>query len=100
MQNKLVWDEAKRKANLIKHGLDFADAADVLDSLYRLDIQAVRHAEKRTQSFSYVMGALRVLTVVHVGGTDGTTRVISYRRASTRERESYYDWISNEHHDA
>ena len=51
MQNKLVWDEAKRKANLIKHGLDFADAADVLDSLYRLDIQAVRHAENARSLF-------------------------------------------------
>ena len=25
METKLVWDEAKRKANLAKHGLNFAD---------------------------------------------------------------------------
>jgi uncharacterized DUF497 family protein len=56
MGTKLIWDEDKRIANLSKHGLDFADAGEVLDSLYRLDISAVRVGETRTQSFSYVMG--------------------------------------------
>ena len=91
---RLIWDEDKRMANLAKHGLDFADAGEVLDSLYRLDISAVRAGETRTQSFSYVMGCLRVLTVIHID-RDGDTRVISYRRASTEEREAYYEWISD-----
>ena len=91
---RLIWDEDKRMANLAKHGLDFADAGEVLDSLYRLDISAVRVGETRTQSFSYVMGCLRVLTVIHID-RDGDTRVISYRRASTEEREAYYEWISD-----
>jgi uncharacterized DUF497 family protein len=99
MQHKLVWDEAKREANLAKHGLDFADAADVLESTYRFDVQVVRHGETRTQSFSYVMGCLRVLTLVHAHGSDDTTRVISFRRASTQERENYHDWLSHEQHD-
>ena len=91
---RLIWDEDKRMANLAKHGLDFADAGEVLDSLYRLDISAVRVGETRTQSFSYVMGCLRVLTVIHID-REGDTRVISYRRASTEEREAYYEWISD-----
>jgi len=95
MAVKLIWDEDKRLANLAKHGLDFADAGDVLDSSYRLDITVIRKGEVRTQSFSYVMDCLRVLTVVHVDRED-TTRVVSYRRASTREREDYYGWISSE----
>jgi uncharacterized DUF497 family protein len=95
MKTKLVWDESKRLENLGKHGLDFADAGDVLDSAYRLDVSIVRNGETRTQSFSYVMGALRVLTVVHVD-RDGTTRVISYRNASTEERQDYYGWIGSE----
>ena len=94
METKLIWDEGKRIANLSKHGLDFADAGEVLDSLYRLDISAVRGGETRTQSFSYVMGCLRVLTVVHID-REGATRVISYRRASTEEREAYYEWIND-----
>lgn len=27
---ELEWDEAKREANLLKHGIDFADAAELL----------------------------------------------------------------------
>lgn len=95
METRLIWDEAKRLANLAKHGLDFADAKEVLESRYRLDIAMERNGELRTQSSSYVMGCLRVLTVVHID-RDGATRVISYRKASTQEREEYYGWISSE----
>jgi uncharacterized protein len=48
----ILWDEAKRLANLDKHGLDFVDAVMVLDSPYRLDIENVRGGEQRTQSFA------------------------------------------------
>jgi len=41
----LIWDEAKGNVNLQKHGLDFADACEVLESRYRLDIDAVREVE-------------------------------------------------------
>jgi uncharacterized protein len=52
MGAKLSWDEKKRQANLAKHGLDFADAGEVLDSRYRLDIEMVRQQEFRTLSIS------------------------------------------------
>jgi hypothetical protein len=45
MSRLLIWDEAKRNVNLQKHGLDFADASEVLESRYRLDIDAVRDGE-------------------------------------------------------
>ena len=32
MTDMLIWDESKRESNLRKHGLDFADAAEVLES--------------------------------------------------------------------
>ena len=95
MQRKLIWDESKRAENLDKHGLDFADAGAVLDSAYRLDVSVVRKGETRTQSFSCVFGCLRVLSVVHTN-RDGTTRVICYRKASTQERQNYYEWIGSE----
>ena len=50
MDLKLGWDEAKRQANLRKHGLDFADAGEVLESRYRLDVQEWRKAERRVLS--------------------------------------------------
>jgi len=45
MNARILWDEAKREANLHKHGLDFADAVLVLDSPYRLDVECVRGGE-------------------------------------------------------
>lgn len=95
METKLIWDEAKRRDNLRKHGFDFADAAVVLDSRYRLDVLKLRGDEVRTQSFSYVMNRLAVLTVVHLDREE-TTRIISYRAASKKESEVYFDWISKE----
>ena len=94
MEAKLIWDEDKRIANLSNHGLDFSDAGEVLDSLYLLDITALRGGEIRTQSLPYVMDCLRVLTLVHID-REGATRVVSYRRASIEEREAYYEWISD-----
>ena len=92
MQPTLVWDEPKRIANLAKHGLDFCDAPEVLQSRYRLDV--VRSGELRTQSFAYVMNVLRVLTVVHTD-REGSARIISFRPASQKETEVYYEWISS-----
>jgi uncharacterized DUF497 family protein len=92
---RLIWDEAKRQANLAKHGLDFAAASEVLDSRYRLDVPVKCAGERRVMSISYALGFLAMLTVVHTG-RDGATRVISFRRASREEREVYDEWLENE----
>ena len=95
MDLKLGWDEAKRQANLRKHGLDFADAGEVLESRYRLDVQEWRKAERRVLSISYAMGFLAVLTVVHTDRV-GAVRVISFRHASREEREAHHAWLEDE----
>jgi len=92
---RLIWDEAKRQANLAKHGLDFRDAGLVLDSRYRLDLVMSRHAEMRTMSFSYVMDRLAVLLLVHVTREDAV-RIVSFRYASKTESEKYYEWIEKD----
>ncbi|WP_394753036.1 BrnT family toxin [Crenothrix sp.] len=83
MKTELTWDETKRQSNLSKHGLDFVDAGEVLESFYRLDALITRSGELRTQSMSYALGFLAVLTVVHVE-RDNATRIISFRRASNK----------------
>jgi len=98
METKLIWDETKRKANLAKHGLDFAEAGEVLDSRYRLDVPVMRQGEARIETFSYALGFLAVLTVIHTE-RDGATRIISFRRAQRKERETYYVWLENQQHD-
>lgn len=76
MKSPFTWDEIKRQKNLAKHGLDFVDAGEVLDSKYRLDIPIIREGEARIQAISYALGFLAVLTVVHTE-RDGATRIIS-----------------------
>ncbi|WP_238455924.1 BrnT family toxin [Azohydromonas lata] len=60
-----------------------------------LDVLTQRHGETRVQSFSYVMGRLSVLTVVHVERSE-ELRIISFRPASREESEVYYEWLSEE----
>ena len=96
MKTELAWDEVKRRENISKHGLDFVDASEVLDSRFRMDVSVLRGGETRIQSFSYALGFLAVLTVVHTR-RGGTTRVISFRPASKIEREVYDEWLENEY---
>jgi len=93
MTAQLIWDETKRKANLAKHGLDFSEAGEVLDSRYRLDVMTVRGGEVRMQSFAYVFKRLRALLVVHTERED-SARIISFRPANQKESEVYYEWLS------
>lgn len=92
-----IWDESKRQINLVKHGLDFADADEVLSSPYRFDVEIIRNNEFRTQSFAYSFGQLLVLSLAHTERTD-QIRLISFRQASKAEREAYYEYL-REHFD-
>jgi uncharacterized DUF497 family protein len=95
MITPILWDEGKRKVNLDKHGLDFADAPMVLESPYRLDVESVRGGESRMQSFAYVFDVLVVLTVVHVA-RDNASRIVSFRPASEEERSAYHGWLEED----
>mgnify|MGYP000848336552 FL=1 len=98
MSTHILWNEAKRLANLDKHGLDFTDAVMVLDSPYRLDVESVRGGEERTQSFAYVFDVLAVLTVVHVAREDAL-RIVSFGPASEEEGSAYHDWLESDFND-
>ncbi|MBI5329064.1 MAG: BrnT family toxin [Betaproteobacteria bacterium] len=95
MNVHILWDEAKRQANLDKHGLDFVDAVMVLESPYRLDVESVRSGEQRIQSFAYVFDVLAVLTVVHTAREDAL-RIVSFRPASEEERSAYHGWLEED----
>ncbi len=91
---RLEWDDAKRQSNLVKHGLDFADASWVLNSAIRFDLESARHDETRTQAMAYVFDRLAVLTIVHVAGD--VPRIVSFRKASTKERTQYHEWLAQD----
>lgn len=84
----IVWDEKKRKANLEKHGLDFADASLVYDSPLKITIQSPRNDEDRRMDIAMVEVNGAVLALVYLlRGND--VRAISFRPASRKERRFY-----------
>lgn len=87
MNMEFEWDEAKRRSNLAKHGVDFTDAAQVLADA-RLILEDTRrdYGEQRGLAFGEMNG---LLFVVAFTLRDGAFRIISARRANSRERRFY-----------
>ena len=83
------WDEGKREANLVKHGVDFVDAVEVFADPPRVERVDRRreYAEERRQAVGTVRG--QVLFVVYTLRGE-VRRLISARRASSNERRAYY----------
>ncbi|MBV6323616.1 BrnT family toxin [Duganella violaceipulchra] len=79
-----AWDEAKRLSNLRKHGLDFADAATILDgdSATKEDTR-FNYPERRFNTLGYLQGKSVVVTYTE---EEDVIRIISFRKASRRER--------------
>lgn len=84
------WDANKAAANLAKHGISFEAAARVFDDPDRISIADIRrdYGEARTNTTGMVRGVL-IVTVTHLD-RDGTTRLISARPASRKERRKYH----------
>jgi uncharacterized DUF497 family protein len=84
---KYEWAEAKRAANLAKHGLDFVDAWRVYEAPNATVAHAKRGKEQRTVTIAKIrLGAshARYYTVVTTMRV-GNVRVISFRRAHEDE---------------
>jgi hypothetical protein len=81
------WDEAKRKANLAKHGLDFGNAIEFQweDAVTWPDLRK-HYGEERFLALGLFRG--RVHSIAYAERS-GVTRVISFRRAERREVKRY-----------
>ena len=87
MADDVEWDPDKAAANFKKHGIDFADAALVLDDEQAITIRADEAGEERYVTVG-MDPAMRVLVVVYTW-RDNRPRLISARQATPREREQY-----------
>ncbi len=82
------WDERKRAFNLMRHGLDFAEAHLVYDNPQKVTLDVQRKGEDRLQDTALMGVSGLVLTLVYV--LRGTrVRCISFRVASRKERKTY-----------
>jgi uncharacterized protein len=83
-----VWDEDKARANIAKHGIDFFRAAEVFFDPFVRIVDASQNDEDRDAAIGYDSTG-RVLFVVYVEFDGMAIRIISARKATRNERESY-----------
>ena len=82
------WDKAKNRSNFGKHGLDFADAAQVLTGpCVTFADDRFNYGEKRLLSLGLLAG--RVVVIAHTPRGVDRARIISMRKANRREQEIY-----------
>jgi uncharacterized protein len=87
------WDEAKRQANLDKHGIDFLDVPEVFEGdIVTVEDNRYGYGEQRFVTFGLPQG--RIVAVVHTD-RGNSIRIISARKATKYEQRSYLTEISN-----
>ena len=86
-----VWDEAKRLANLKKHGIDFADAEKIFRGLtFTAEDDRESYGEPRFLTLGLLED--QVVSVAHTERCD-EIRVISIRKATKHEARFYFSQI-------
>ncbi len=81
------WDENKRKANIIKHGVDFAIAENFeWDTALETIDDRHDYCEDRWIALGYIEAIIYIL--IYTYRTD-MIRIISLRKANNRERKYY-----------
>jgi uncharacterized DUF497 family protein len=88
------WDEAKNRANIRKHGLDFADTAEMFRRALVVEPDTREdYGEKRWRGIGTIGGLATV--VIFTERVPESIRVISLRKANHEEREEYEEAIQN-----
>ena len=90
---KFTWNEAKRKTNLAKHGLDFADVEIVFSgATFTFEDDRFDYGEQRFITIGMLYG--RVVVIAHAEHND-VIRVISMRKATKNEQKIYFKGFTN-----
>jgi uncharacterized protein len=83
------WDEAKRKENIRKHKVDFAELESVFDSpMISVEDNRESYGELRMQSLGMFQGG--VVFLVWTPRGDDTAHLISCRHANRQETDDYF----------
>ena len=91
---RFEWDEAKRRANLEKHGLDFADSPEMFagEMVIALD-RRLDYGEARFIGFGPLKG--RVMAIIFSRRMPDLIRIVSLRKANQRERRRYEQAVTD-----
>ena len=89
---RFEWDEAKRAANL---GVDFVDVPEMFTRPMLIGPDARRdHGEARQVGFGFIRG--RLMAVAFTERKSDTIRIISARKANSREKIFYQKTFAHE----
>ena len=89
------WDPNKALSNVRKHKVSFRQAMSVFSDPYQISVYDVEHSDDEDRW--HTLGrdfAGNLLVVVHTAeetDNDLNIRIISARKASTTQRETYYE---------
>ena len=85
---KFEWDEAKRRSNLTRHGIDFAALDEVFEGApVTISDDRYDYGEHRYLTFGLLKG--RVVVIAHTE-SDDVIRIISARKAEKYEEVAYF----------
>lgn len=88
------WDEAKRRKNIIKHGIDFHGCSRVFDgSTATFEDRRIEYGEQRFKTLGFWYDS--VVSIIHTE-TAETIRIISIRKATLYEQKIYFSTLRNE----
>ena len=91
---KFEWDPLKEQANIEKHKVSFAAAGQVFADPWQLNLFDENHSDNEERWVIIGMTPnSSVLLVVHtyrLMGAESVVRIISARKATKRERETYF----------
>lgn len=91
---KFEWDDAKNRANMRKHGLDFADTEEMFRGALVVQPDTREdYGEKRWRGIGTICG--HVAVVIFAERVPETIRIISLRKAHREERSDYEKAIQN-----
>ena len=95
MEVTFEWDEAKRSANIAKHGIDFVDVPEMFGGpmLVGPDVRK-DYGEARHIGFGFIDG--RLVTVVFTKRKPETIRIISARKANDREKAQFKESLADQ----
>ena len=90
---EFTWSKAKRAANLRVHGLDFVDAARVFEgATFTFEDDRFSYGEQRFVTLGLLAGI--PVSIVHTEN-EYEIRVISFRKATQREAQIYFNEIQD-----
>jgi len=93
MDVRFTWSEAKREANLAKHGFDFADAVAIFTGR-TLTFEDTRfcYGERRYITLGF-LHHLHLVSIVHTENAE-EIRIISFRKATRREAQLFFEEVA------